>query len=154
MTRIEKGMQVSVRTNDNIDSDRRDYRVYAAAVKTDVRAGNGRVAIPKGSPVELMVRSTADNSLVLDVESVTVNGLRYAVKTDSDRVQSQADPGQSPLVGAIIGAITKGQAGGRSVHLRRGTVLTFRLEQPLDMGVADRGETRDGAHYHEYYRPR
>jgi hypothetical protein len=30
-------------------------------------------------------------------------------------------------------------------------VVTFRLERPLDMGVADRGLTRDGRHYHDYY---
>jgi hypothetical protein len=31
--------------------------------------------------------------------------------------------------------------------------MTFRLQRPLDMGVADRGIMRDGRHYHDYDRP-
>ena len=30
--------------------------------------------------------------------------------------------------------------------------MTFRLERPLMMGVADRGIMRDGRHYHDFYR--
>jgi hypothetical protein len=31
-------------------------------------------------------------------------------------------------------------------------LLTFRLEQPLDMGVLDNGVNRNGRHYHTPYR--
>jgi hypothetical protein len=43
---------------------------------------------------------------------------------------------------------------GREVRIGQGTVLTFRLERPLVVGAADRGEDRDGNHYHDYNRPR
>jgi hypothetical protein len=82
-----------------------------------------------------------------------VRGERYAIETSENRVESKSD--ESPLVGAIIGAITGGQASGRYVRIRKGTVLSYRLEQPLIVGVADRGDSRDGKHYHDdYYRQR
>ena len=150
ISRIERGTTVAIRTSENIDARRNDNRVYLGTVDQDVRAGNGRVAIPRGSQVELMVRVASDNSLILDLESVTVGDQRYAIDTDANRVQSETN--ESPLVAAIIGAVSGGQASGRSVRARRGTVLRFRLERSLDVGVADRGETRAGRHYHEYYR--
>jgi hypothetical protein len=29
--------------------------------------------------------------------------------------------------------------------------VTFRVQRALEMGVPDRGSTRDGRHYHDYY---
>lgn len=147
-TRIERGTTIAVRTNQFIDSDRRDNRVYYGTVAQDIRGGNGRLAIPRGSQVELIVRVAHDNDLILDLESVTVKGQRYAIQTDANRVEGERN--DNSLVGAIIGAINGGQASGREVKIRQGTVLTFRLERPLEVGVADRGETRDGEHYHDY----
>jgi hypothetical protein len=147
MTRLEPGTVIPVRTNDAIDADRRDNRVYTGIVDQDVRGNNDRVAIPRGSNVELIVRVERDNDLIIDLESVMVNGQRYAVRTDANRVGSQRD---DSLIGGIIGAISGGEARGRSVRIPRDSVVTFRLQRPLDMGVADRGMTRDGRHYHEY----
>ena len=154
VTRIERGTIIAVRNNQTIDSDHRDNRVYYGTVDQDVRGGNGRLAIPRGSQVEMIVRVARNNDLVLDLESVTVKGQRYAIETSGNRVESKSE--ESPLVGAIIGAITGGQASGRYVRIRRGTVLSYRLEQPLIVGVADHGDSHDGQHYHgdEYYRPR
>jgi len=94
------------------------------------------------------VRVARDNDLILDLESVVVNGQRYAIKTDPNRVESIRD---NSLVGAIVGAVNGGQARGRAVRIPRDSVLTFRLDRPIDMGVADRGVTRDGRHYHDWY---
>jgi hypothetical protein len=149
ITRLERGTVIPVRTNEAIDVERRDNRVYPGVVDQDVRGDNGGLAIPRGSPAELIVRVRPDNDLILDLESVVVNGQRYAIRTDSNRVQSQRD---NSIVGSIVGAISGGQAQGRAVRIPRNSVLTFRLERPLDMGVADRGVTRDGGHYHDYYR--
>ena len=88
------------------------------------------------------MRVRPDNDLILDLESVVVNGQRYAIRTESNRVQSQRD---NSIVGSIVGAISGGQAQGRAVRIPRNSVLTFRLERPLDMGVADRGVTETGA---------
>ena len=151
MTRIEPGTIIPVRTNDTIDADRRDDQVYTGIVDQDVRGSNGRLAIPRGSTVELIVRVTPDNDLITDVESVSVNGQRYALKTEANRQESRRD---DSLVGSIVGAIQGGQARGRAVRIPKDSILTFRLVRPLDMGVADRGTTRDGRHYHDYDRDR
>jgi hypothetical protein len=148
ITRLEPGTVIPVRTNEAIDVERQDYRVYRGIVDQDVRGDNGRLAIPRGSSVELMVRVARDNDLILDMESVTVNGQRYAIRTEPNRVESRRD---NSVVGAIVGAINGGQAQGRAVRIPRDSVITFRLQQPMDMGVADRGVERNGWHYHDYY---
>src|SRR5579863_2018080 len=148
ITRIQPGTNVTVRTDQTIDVDRRDNRVYTAIVDQDVRGANGRLAIPRGATAELIVRVAGDNDLVLDLESVTVNGQRYALRTDANRIESQRD---NSLVGSIVGALNGGQVRGRAVRVPGGSLLTFRIDRPLDMGVADRGIIRDGRHYHDYY---
>ncbi len=148
VTRIEPGTVIPVRTNDAIDVERKDNRVYRGTVDQDVRGENGRLAIPRGSQAEMIVRVASDNDLVIDIESVFVNGQRYAIQTDTNRQESQRD---NSLVGAIVGAIQGGQARGRTVRIPRDSVLTFRLARPLIMGVADRGVDRGGYHYHDWY---
>lgn len=148
ITRLDPGMTITVRANEAIDAARTDYRVYTGIVEQDVRGDNGLLAIPRGSTAELIVRNYQAGELVLDLESVSVNGQRYAVKTDPKQI---ATNGRADIVGAIIGAIQGGDIRGRAVRIPRGTVMGFRLERPLDMGVADRGVTRDGNHYHDYY---
>jgi hypothetical protein len=147
-TRLEPGTVVSIRTNEAINVERRDNRVYYGTVDQDVRGDNGRIAIPRGSNAELIVRVAPDNDLILDLESVVVNGQRYGIRSDKNRVESQRD---NSLVGAIIGAINGGQAAGRAVRIPRDAVVTFRLARPLEVGVADSGVTRDGRHYHDWY---
>jgi len=149
VTRIAPGTLLAVRMNETIDVERRDNRIYYGIVDQDVRGENGRLAIPRGSNVEMIVRTAPDNDLVIDVESVTVNGQRFAIRTDTNRQQSIRD---DSLVGAIVGAIQGGEARGRSVRIPRDSTLTFRITRPLEMGVADRGVMRDGRHYHDYYR--
>ena len=148
ITRIQPGTNVTVRTDATIDVERRDNRVYTGIVDQDVRGDDGRLAIPRGSSVELIVRVARDNDLVLDLESIMVNGQRYAIKADPNRVESERD---NSLVGSIIGAINGGQFQGRAVRIPGGSLLNFRIQRPLDMGVADRGIMRDGRHYHDYY---
>jgi hypothetical protein len=148
VTRIEPGTMIAVRTNNTIDSDRRDYQVYRGIVDQEVRGTDGRLAIPRGSDVELIVRVRTDNDLVIDLESVQVNGNRYAIRTDPNRQEARRD---DSLVGSIVGAIQGGEPHGRAVRIPRDSVLTFRLRRPLEMGVADRGIDREGRHYHDYY---
>jgi len=148
VTRIEPGTIIAVRTNDTIDADRRDNQVYRGTVDQDVRGTDGRLAIPRGADVELIVRVEQDNDLIVDLESVKVDGNRYAIKTDPNRQEAQRD---DSLVGSIVGAIQGGEARGHAVRIPRDSVLTFRLRRPLEMGVADRGSDREGRHYHDYY---
>jgi hypothetical protein len=145
-TRIETGTILAVRTKQGIDSDRRDYQVYTGIVDEDVRGDNGRLAIPRGSSVELIVRTNRDEDLIIDLESVTVNGQRYAIKTDPSRAESNRD---DSLVGAIVGGLQGGETRGRAVRIPRDSVLNFRVRRPLDVAVPDRGRDRDGRHYHD-----
>jgi len=181
-TRIEPGTEIVIRTNQFIDSDRRDSRIFTGTVDRNIRGGNGRLAIPRGSQVEMIVRTAPDNDLILDLESVMVSGQRYAIDTASERIESEKRPGLGEnrstaehvgggaLLGTIIGAIAGGGKGaaigaaagaaagagaqvmtrGRRVKVPAESLLTFRIERPLLVGVAHRGYDRDGAHYHEY----
>jgi len=146
VTRIEPGTNIAVRTNQFINSNRGDNRVYTATVEQDVRGTNGRLAIPRGSQVELIVRVARDNDLILDLDSVIVNGQRYGVETAQNRIDANdRNPG---LVGAIVGAIQGGEVRGREVRVPRDSVITFRVDRPMVMGVAHHFYDRDGNHYH------
>ena len=147
-TELVPGTTIAVRTEQGINVERRDDRVYTAIVDQDVWGANRRLAIPRGSTAELVVRVEPDNDLILDLESITVHGQRYATRTTTNHVESQLDNG---LVGAIVGAISGGEVRGRAVRIPRRTLLTFRLERPLDIGVPDHGYMRDGHHYHDDY---
>jgi hypothetical protein len=138
VTRIEPGTVIAVRTNETIEVDRKDTRVYKGIVDQEVRGETGRMAIPRGSTVEMIVRVAADNDLRLDLDSVNVNGERYAVKADPNRIESAKD---ESLVGSIIGAIQGGEVRGRAVRVPRDSVLTFRIERPMVIAV-DHGEKR------------
>lgn len=134
-TRIAPGMSIPVRLTDSIDTDRRDNRMYYGVVTEDIRGENGRLAVPRGSNAELMVRVAPDNDLVLDLEAITINGQRYGVRTDPNRVDSRRD---DSLVGSIVGAVTGAQVRGRAVRIPRDTVMSFRLERPLEIGAPRR----------------
>lgn len=143
--RIPLGMSIPVRLTESVDTDRRDNRIYYGVVSEDIRGENGRLAIVRGSTAELIVRVAPDNDLILDLESITVNGERYAVKTDPNRIEAKRD---DSLIGSIVGAIAGAQVRGRAVRVPRDTVLNFRIERPLEIGAPDRGYDRDGWHYH------
>ncbi len=146
-TRLDPGTVIPVRVNESIDVDKGDRRVYSGTVDQDVRGDNGRLVVPRGATVELMVRYSRDNDLNLDLESVTVNGQRYAVASDEKHMEAQRD---NSLVGSIVGALDGGSVSGRAVRIPRDSVVTFRLSRPLMVGAPDRGEMRDGYHYHDY----
>jgi hypothetical protein len=149
ISRIESGTNIPVRVNETIDVERRDNRVYTGIVDRDVRGVDRRLAIPRGSTVELIVRVMRDNDLVLDLESVNLNGRRYGIRTDATHLESQRD---NSLLGNIVGAISGGQVQGRAVRIPRDSVLSFRIQTPLNVDVPDRGIERNGSHYHDYYR--
>jgi hypothetical protein len=122
--------------------------------------------------VDLIVRELSNNDLVLDLESLTVNGRQYAVASDSiatgngqkdgiGKNQRTAEyVGGGALLGTIIGAIAGGGKGaaigaaagagagagtqvltrGKTVRVPVESLLTFRLEHPLQM----RGQGRSG----------
>jgi hypothetical protein len=123
LTRIDSGTVIPVRTNQYISSARADGRIFTGTVSQDVMGSNGALAIPEGSDVELIVRNARDGDLILDLESVMVNGRRYAVAADANRIDADKKEGVGAnertgkyvgggaILGGIIGAIAGGGKG-------------------------------------------
>jgi hypothetical protein len=181
---IDPGTTVQVRTTQSIDASTVDGRVFVGTVDQDVRDANGRIAIPRGAKAELIVRRGPNNELYLDLDSIDVNGQRYAVDATRHRVpnggidvknsgignnqETIQHVGGGALLGTIIGAITGGAKGaavgaaagaavgagtqvlthGRRVSVPAESLLTYRLQSGLDLGVRDTGYDRNGVHYH------
>jgi hypothetical protein len=120
---IDAGTNITVRTNESINTRQSDGRVFSGYVDQDVLSRNGSIAIPRGSDVELVVRETSNNQMTLDLDSVMVNGQRYGIQGDSALVESERKEGLGAnkrtgeyvgggaVLGAIIGAIAGGGKG-------------------------------------------
>jgi hypothetical protein len=124
---IPAGTTVQVRTTEPIESNSMDGRVYRGIVENDVRDAQNRLAIPRGATAELVVRRGADNDLVLDLDSIMVNGRRYGIDATSNRVggggvdirnsgigankETARNVGGGALLGAILGAAIGGGDG-------------------------------------------
>ena len=120
---IPEGTTLQIRTTETIDTQVMDGRIFRGIVDSDVRDVQGRLAIPRGATAELVVRRDSDNDLVLDLDSVTVNGRRYGVDATRNRLPGGIDiresgiganretarnVGGGALLGAILGAVIGG----------------------------------------------
>lgn len=172
---IPPGTQVTVRSDITVDVRAADGRIFPGHVAGDVVAPDGRLVIPRGAPAELIVRRIGHNEFAIDLESVTVEGRRYAIdSSDADRIHAKGNgartgeyAGGGAVVGTILGAILGGGKGaaigaaaggaagataavttrGERVYVPAESILTFRIERPLDIHP-DAGYDRDGNHYH------
>jgi hypothetical protein len=119
---IPSGTQLSIRTNEAIDSRTANAgQRFSAVMAEDVRDSSGAVAIPRGSDIVLVIRRVAENDLVLDIDSLVVAGQRYVVSTvDLEQKGRQGIGankrtaemvGGGAALGAIIGAIVGGGKG-------------------------------------------
>jgi hypothetical protein len=126
-TTIDADTTLTVRTTEAIDVKTADGLIYKGTIEEDVLDRNGDVAVPAGSTVELMARKSGDE-MTLDLESLTVNGRRYAVVADQSTVGTSGQlesgartiganrdtavyVGGGALLGTIVGAITGGAKG-------------------------------------------
>ncbi len=124
--RVPSGTEITVRTNGRIEAKNTNQgRIYNAVVDRDVRDGSGNVVIRRGADAELIVRSTSNRELQLDLESVSVDGRRYVVSTTDEVISSQGNDkdgvganqrtakytGGGAVIGSIIGAIAGGGKG-------------------------------------------
>ncbi len=120
---IDAGTTITVRTNEGINAGNSDGRVFSGVVDQDVVNSRGGVGIPRGANVELLVKRIAKNQVVLDLDSVTVNGQRFGIQSEDSVVSSQSADGLGAnkrtgeflgggaLLGAIIGAVAGGGKG-------------------------------------------
>jgi hypothetical protein len=171
---LPAGTQISVRNEETIDSSRAvEGQTYAAEVANDVRDAAGAVAIPRGSNAQIVIKSASKggrlhgaSDLVLDLQSVSVEGQRYRLDT-ADLIEKGRDgigankrtveiTGGGAAIGAIIGAIAGGGKGagmgagagagagalteiltkGGAIRVPVETVMTFRLDTPLRVVAA------------------
>ena len=124
---IDADTTLIVRTTEPIDVKSADGLIFKGTIDEDVLDRNGDVAVPIGSTVELLARKSGDE-MTLDLESIMVNGQRYAVLADQStvgtagQVESGARTiganrdtatyiGGGALLGTIIGAVTGGGKG-------------------------------------------
>lgn len=165
---ISSGTEFAVRSNETIDSKTAAVgQHFSAIIERDILDSTGNLAIPKGSDAELVIRQTEGGSmttaseLVLDVDSVTVAGIRYLVSTEDMGEKGREGIGANRRtgvmvgggagLGALIGAIAGGGKGaaigagvgaaagaagqiltkGNEVRVPAETVLNFKLEQDL-----------------------
>ena len=175
---VGAGETIPVRMSESVSASQADGRIFRGTVDRDVRDSDGRLAIPAGSAVELTARQASSDTLVLDLESVMVNGQRYGIAGSSEASGSDQGLGQNKRTakyvgggailgtilgaalgggkGAAVGAVAGGAAGagtqvatkGHSLSVPSGAVVSFRLDRAMSVGVADSGYTRNGAHYH------
>src|SRR5215831_1256140 len=166
---VPDGTKVAVRTEDTIDSAKAtEGQTYAAEVADDVLDANGDVVIPRGSNAQIVIRSASKggkirgaSDLVLDLQSVSVEGQEYKVSTVDLQEKGRSGVGANKrtaemtgggaALGAIIGAIAGGGKGaaigagagagagavtqiltkGGSIKVPSETVLTFQLDKPV-----------------------
>ena len=111
---LPAGTELSVRTTNSIDShEANEGQIFTAFVNRDVLDPSGAVMIPRGSPAELVIHSEnggrirESSSLVLDVQSVTVNGDRLMIDTgDVTQSRNRDGVGANRRTGEFIGGGT------------------------------------------------
>lgn len=165
---VPAGSELVVRTVGKIDSRSAGAdQVFSALVEREVRNDSDRILIPVGSTAQLVIRqvssggSTGSPEMVLDIQSITIEGRRYLVSTTDVTVESGTGIGKNKrtaqtvggaaVVGSIIGAIAGGAKGaaigvlvggaagagaqvltrGHEVQVPAETVLTFKLDKPV-----------------------
>lgn len=168
---VPDGTKVSVRTEDAIDSTTAvEGQTYAAEITDDVLDANGDVVIPHGSNAQIVIRSASKggrirgtSDLILDLQSISVEGKRYLVSTTDMRQSGKQGlgtnkrtaeyTGGAAALGAIIGAIAGGGKGaaigagagagggavtqvltkGGAIRVPAETVLIFQLDKPVQI---------------------
>lgn len=168
---LPAGTKLSVRNEDTINSDTAvEGQTYAAEITDDVPDSAGDVVIPHGSNAQIVIRSASKgghfrgaSDLVLDLQSIAVEGQQYNVSTTDVSKKGKEGfgankrtaefTGGGAAVGAIIGAIAgrgKGAAIGAGAGAGAGaltqiatkggaikvpseTVLTFQLDKSVQI---------------------
>jgi hypothetical protein len=164
------GTQLVVRTVERIDSRNGGAaQTFSAIVEEEVTNASGVVIIPERSSAQLVIRqmssggATGSPEMMLDIQSISVDGRRYLVSTTDVTLDSGTGIGNNKrtaetvgagaALGTVIGAIAGGGKGaaigvlvgaaggagvqvltrGRDVQVPAETVLTFRLDRAVTL---------------------
>ena len=172
---LPAGALIPVRSEETIDAAiAAQGQTYAAEVTRNISDADGAVVIPRGSNAQIIIRSATRggrikgaSDLILDLDSVSVEGRRYTLDTQ-DVVKKGRDgvgknrrtatfTGGGAAIGAIIGAIAGGGKGaaigaasgagagagtqivtkGGAIRIPAETILTFKLETALQIDAAN-----------------
>ena len=166
---VPSGAEIKVRTDQQITATPADAgRHYTGSISEPVNDANGRTVIPKGARAELTAVKEG-SKVALDLNSVTVDGRRYAIESSAYKEGSLGAnkttakyAGGGALAGtligalagggkgALIGAVAGGAAGagaqvltkGKNINVPAETVLTFKTAQALQMRPVAAGTRR------------
>ena len=119
---IPAGTTLEVRTGETIASTKPEGRTYQADIATEVVDAQGKVLVPKGSRVELVVLEAQEKeglrgaSLQLGMRSVTVEGVTYLVVSEEVKRTSGLGKNEETAKtvggGAALGTLIGAAAGG------------------------------------------
>ena len=140
---VPPGTSLVVLTKDTVKT-RKAYRstVYFESVAADVLDQNGAVLIPTQSSIELVVRSlpylgpggVGMTLLTLDIDAVTVSGVRYPVESDDEAPGAGGigvDRGAIRWIGGSEEATGHVVTRGRSIDVPAETLLAFQIDAPI-----------------------
>jgi hypothetical protein len=126
---LSPGSEISVRTNETIDSAQAaEGQTFDAQVTREVRDADGAVVLPRGAEARVVIKSASKggrfrgaSDLVLDLQSVVIHGRSYSIDTVDVSQKGKAGVGANKrtatftgggaALGAIIGAIAGGGKG-------------------------------------------
>lgn len=135
------GTELVVRTVETIDSRRVGAdQLFAAIVEHQISDASGHVIIPARSSAQLVIRQVwpgdvgSSPEIVLDVQSITVDGRRFAVGTVAGAIASGHKGATiGLLIGAADGSASEVLTKGRDVKVPAETVLRFLLDKPVTL---------------------
>jgi hypothetical protein len=171
---LPAGSEISVRVNEEIDSETAvEGQTFDANVTRAARDANGDIVIPRGARADVVIKSASKggrfrgaSDLVLDLQSVTIDGKQYSIQAADVTQKGKSGIGANKrtathvgggaALGAIIGAIAGGGKGaaigagagagagaitqiltkGDAIKVPAESVLTFNLDQPLKVTAA------------------
>jgi hypothetical protein len=106
---VPAASKISVRNDQAIDwQNLAEGQTHSATVIQAVEGNAGEVLIPKESPAELVIRQVSIGGtkgtphLVLDLESVTVDGHRYSVSTGDVTESGKEGIGKNRRTGEMV----------------------------------------------------
>ena len=137
------GTELVVRTVETIDSRHVGAdQLFAAIVEHQISDASGRVIIPARSSAQLVIRQVwpgdagSSSEIALDVQSITVDGRRYAVGTVAAAIAGgRKGAAIGLLIGAADGSASEVLTRGRDVKVPAETVLRFLLDKPVTLSA-------------------